>query len=43
MMNEERSVLKIMEDVKLASYASAIAVVFVTSVIRIMGSGTSLP
>ena len=41
MMNEKRSVLKILEDAKRLSYASTIDVMLVTSVIRIMGSGTS--
>ena len=39
MMNEKRSVLKILEDPKTVSYS--IAVMLVTSVIQIMGSGTS--
>ena len=39
MMNEKRSVLKILEDAKRLSYASTIDVMLVTSVIRIMGSG----
>ena len=39
MMNEKRSVLKILEDAKTVSYS--IAVMLVTSVIQIMGSGTS--